>query len=162
MSLSSGFRLTSAPVSYLLAFAGLGLLVCAGVLWNSKTVPHEPVSQRGLVRWVFPKRVLTLGSKQFTLPTEVISFDVEVIYPTQIESDHGFEIVLENHMTGVAENDGSPVPASKTEAVSRMLKSSKHDFELDFPGAQVAPTGLNWSSLAVRCPHPRWSYLYFL
>jgi len=126
---------------------GLALMGSACWLWFSRSPVSKIAAHRGTIVWALPGKIRTLGEHRWILPREVITFEADLTYPTQIDSDHGFEIILENRVVKVAESDGSAVPTSKAEEVSRFLPDSRHEFLLDFPGVQFSPTGPNSAAI---------------
>jgi hypothetical protein len=130
-------------IRYGLALIGFALVGSACWLGFSRSPVSKTGAERGTIVWALPGKILTLGQNRWALPREVITFEANLTYPTQVDPDHGFEIVLESRVTQVAESDGSTVPRSKAEELSKFLQASKHEFLLDFPGVQFSPEGPN-------------------
>src|SRR5260370_1183213 len=95
----------SRTIRYVLALMGLALMGSACWLWFSRSPVSKIAAHRGIIVWALPGKIRTLGEHRWILPREVITFEADLTYPTQIDSDHGFEIILENRVVKVAEDD---------------------------------------------------------
>ena len=131
------------PYKYFIAFLGLVCIAIAVWQWLAKDGENisAAVSETGLVSWLLPGKMRRLGSGQhYREPRRVMMFEIRVDYPAYINTDQGFQIVLES--TSLRGEHINP-DTGELHTLGRADSRGYHVFALELPGLESSPVGNN-------------------
>jgi hypothetical protein len=126
----------------------VGILCVSFAVWQLTVHDYQSDkrenSEIGEITWLLPGQMRQLGGKMtYIIPRRKITFETHVVYPTEIDTGTGFQILLSS---AVSETE----PGSRNEQAPRSELPSPDDnetryhvFELELPGLEFSPKGPN-------------------